>query len=198
MAVAATAVLVASSSEHDPQTTATTSTNVVAAERPWAKGGTPAKREGSRSHASWLGPTSFSELVQKSSFVGAVTVTNIAAGEPLPTPSNAPDVEPIQTQIVTLRIEEQWKGTDVEEIRLFKTGTDKIWITDDPPYERGQVYVLLATQRDEDGLFIPFGPEGRVEIRDGRSHSLADSPTAKTLDDKSIDDIASMIRQEME
>ncbi|WP_320668692.1 hypothetical protein [Patulibacter defluvii] len=164
--------------------------------RPWAKGGTPAQRHGARSHASWIGPASFAELVRGADFAGAATVVRVETGEPLPTPSAA-DAAPLPTQVVTLRVEEQWKGDAVGRIRLFKTGNDTVWITDDPPYEPGQVYMLLATRRAEDGLLIPFGPEGRIEIRDGRASSLTDSPTAAVLDGQSIEAVAATIREAM-
>lgn len=148
----------------------------------WAKGGGPSALRGEGKGATfWQRPASLDQLINEVDFAGAVTVESVAPGAPLPSPPEAPDVAPLPTQVVTLRVEEQWAGEAAETVQVFKTGTDQHWLDEDPPYVPGQVYLLMGLRR-EDGLLIPYGPEGRIEVRDGTTHVLTDTAVAAELD----------------
>lgn len=152
----------------------------------WAAGGGPkAERGDGKGTAYWVRPASVKQLVDETDFIGAVTVVKVEPGKPLP--SSGADDEQRDTQVVTLKVNEAWRarGKAPAEIQLFKTGTQALWIEEDPPYEVGQVYVLAAKQRAEDGLYIPYGPEGRLEVRDNRTRSFTDTPVAASFNGKS-------------
>lgn len=161
----------------------------------WASGGGPrAATSGSSGTAYWVRPSSVEQLTGDADFVGAVRVLRVAPGKPLPTEAGT-DVPALETQVVTLEVLEQWKGKAVKEIGVFKTGTDTKWMEEDPPYKAGQVYLLAATQRDEDGLFIPFGPEGRLEVRDAKVRTLTDTPVAATFANKPVEDAVDVLKE---
>lgn len=129
----------------------------------WAAGGGPkAERGDGKGTAYWVRPASVKQLVDETDFIGAVTVVKVEPGKPLP--SSGADDEQRDTQVVTLKVNEAWRarGKAPAEIQLFKTGTQALWIEEDPPYEVGQVYVLAAKQRAEDGLYsqVPGGGVG--------------------------------------
>lgn len=163
----------------------------------WALGGGPRVAQGkAHGNAYWIRPASVRELYGDSDFVGVVRIEAIAAGEDLETPPSADvsanDVAPIPTQKISATVEKQWGGPRRRTIEIFKTGDQARWLEDDPPYAVGQVYIVAGKWR-EDGLLVPFGPEGRLEVRNGKTHSLTDSTVGRANDGRDSGDLVTSI-----
>jgi hypothetical protein len=120
-------------------------------------------KRGAKWNAKWaFRPDSINELSRGSQVIMTGEVSDIWVGEPLATPGT-PDVEPIPTQVITMHTASTLKGKIPSEIRFTKTGTQDNWIEDDPPFKVGSKYMMFLDRRDK-GLYVPVGPDGRIEL----------------------------------
>lgn len=140
--------------------------------------------------AAWVyRPASVTQMAQGSDAAFVATVTAVAPGSPLLTeadPRTGENVPPIPTQRVTLTILDRWFGASPGQVVLFKTGSDNEYIAGDPPYAAGDRYVIFLGGKRGDGSYLPAGPDGRLQVVNGRLKSLIEGPVADRLDGLSL------------
>jgi hypothetical protein len=133
-----------------------------------------------------VSPESF---IASAEFAGVGTVTRIEAGRSFGGERGA---TPVETQVVTLRVSEQWAGEPADELRLFAA---------DPPheratsYERGRSYLLLLGTSPERDMFGVVGPDVRLEVRDGIVRSLTKPVYYEQLEGLTVAEAAAVVRR---
>lgn len=151
----------------------------------------PAKPAVIVNHASWVyRASSLDDLVQHSRAAFEAKVVAITAGPPLltePDLETGENVPPIPTQRIHLAVQRNWFGNPGAEVTLFKTGSDKEYIEDDPFYAVGEEYVIFLGDERGDGSFLPAGPDGRLKAIRGKLKPVADGPVGQRLAGASVE-----------
>jgi hypothetical protein len=135
---------------------------------------------GARLGAVWaFRPRNLPELAGKASSVALASVTNVADGPPLR--GDEPD-DVMPTQRISFKVEDRWAGSSPSEFVLFKTGSNRNWIEDDPPYSVGEKYLMFVSPRPEDpGTYLPVAPDGRIKLIGGNLRPLIEGAVAASL-----------------
>jgi hypothetical protein len=143
------------------------------------------KADGASMTAAWASrPRTLAEMALRAKSVALVTVTAIAQGAPIR--GDEPD-DTVPTQRIRFEVKDRWRGSSPATFVLFKTGTARWWIENDPPYEVGEQYVLFASPRPDDPTtYLPEGPDGRIKVVDGRLRPLIEGPAAAALGGRGV------------
>jgi hypothetical protein len=130
--------------------------------------------------ATWMRPMGFSDMVAKTDHAVLATVTAVEAGPA--EMSDEPGDPGTPTQRISFRVDERWRGPSIDSFVLYKTGTQSIWIDDDPPYHVGEQYVMFVRARAGDPrTLLNVGPDGRIKIVDGNLRPLIEGAVAARL-----------------
>ena len=70
-----------------------------------------------------------------------------------------------------------------------------MWAAGDPPYRRGESYVLLM-DRSSDGVFIPVAPEGRYLVKEGTLWPVMAGPLGRIFSGLTVAEARSVIARE--
>jgi hypothetical protein len=80
-------------------------------------------------------------------------------------------------------------GGQLDDRSVFASG-------DGGPYQRGETVLLFLKQQPDTGLYYLSHPKGRFLVEDGLLRSaLPEDPVARTLDLRSVADVARLIRR---
>lgn len=112
--------------------------------------------------ASWVWqPRTVAVMQLYSQAIVEARVTAVDPGQPLASgDAMAPE---IPTQVISLQLLDVLKGGLAQgaTIKLYKTGSDSVTLSGDPPYKVGETYTLFLIERP-DGLYLPVAPDGRL------------------------------------
>ena len=146
-------------------------------------------------------PRSLSELFSAAprSFPNRPTVRAAAVAKVVRTTrAQIPDDHPgyeIPAQHVHLETAERWFGRLGRRFIVLKTGNEDVWAAGDPPYQRGESYVLLM-DRSADGVFIPVSPEGRYLVKGGTLWPVMAGPLGRIFSGLTVAEARSVIARE--
>ena len=146
-------------------------------------------------------PRSLSELFSAAprSFPNRPTVRAAAVAKVVRTTrAQIPDDHPgyeIPAQHIHLQTTERWFGRLGGRFIVLKTGNEDVWAAGDPPYRRGESYVLLM-DRSSDGVFIPVAPEGRYLVKEGTLWPVMAGPLGRIFSGLTVAEARSVIARE--
>lgn len=126
-------------------------------------------------------PASVAEMSKGSEGAAQARVVAIEPGEPLRFDEpDHPGMRDIPTQVITFETENRWFGAIPERFQISKTGSDREWIEDDPPYAVGERYVMFLHRRLENGLYLnPV--DGRLKVDGQQVRALTDGAIANDV-----------------
>lgn len=138
-------------------------------------------------YADWSDrPASVDELTGDASAVVEATVVSVEGGPDLVDASAPADPETtIPTQRISFAVDQLLEGhSPGESFRLFKTGSEAVYLRNDPSYEVGESYVLFIRPREgEPGTFLPAAPDGRLRLgADDEADALIPGEVAEELE----------------
>jgi hypothetical protein len=134
-------------------------------------------------------PESVSELGGDSTVLVEAEVTAIEAGPDLP--AEPGDDLAMPTQRIVFSTTEVLDGQIAETFKLFKTGSEELYLQGDPLYEAGESYLLFLEPQGEPGTYIPAAPDGRIELdAQGEADPVIPGPVAEQVEGESTEQIA--------
>lgn len=132
--------------------------------------------------AAWaFRPDDLAALTKRSAAVVVATVTGIEPGPSIDDGSGEPGFA-IPTQRIAFAADETWIGDVPAKFKLFKTGSQAVYMDGDPPYAVGERYLLFIAPREGDrSTWINPAPDGRLRLRGDTLEPLIDGPVGRAL-----------------
>ncbi len=146
----------------------------------------------SKFHASWVfHPNSLAEARGKAKSIVLAEVVSIERGEDLVVPAKyEPNGEDrMQTQRITVKVLKGYKGVPQhgEALTIFRTGGLQNSLEGDPPYKRGEKYLLLLEPGPKT-MLRPISPEGRYRYnRNNTLVPMVDNSVTREVKGKSLE-----------
>lgn len=157
----------------------------------------------------WVGPDSFSGLVDEADAVVDGRVSGVEPGEPIRQPARegvpAGTIPDIPTQRVRFKVEDVIAGSAAGTVTLYQTGgvsggrdgERRVVADGDPEFRVGGRYLLFLQRRPGDDTYLYFGPSGRFDVDPGgRLRAVEPRGAAAELDGASAAEAAARIRDE--
>jgi|SRR6185295_746974 len=136
-------------------------------------------------YAEWVEhPSDVGDLEQGATAVVEAEVTAVEPGPALVDPADGTDPdEAIPTQRIGFSTIQVLDGQAPQSFKLFKTGSEELYLRNDPFYRTGERYVLFIRPREgEPGTYLPVAPDGRLRVQDGEAQAFINTPPANQLD----------------
>ncbi len=126
-------------------------------------------------------PRSLAEMVRRTKHAVFAQVTSVRQGPPENLDEPGHEIEGVPSQRIRFRTEQRWFGHVGSRFRLYKTGTQHGWGEGDPPYVRGERYLVFLGTRRDDGSFLPTAIHGRLRLDTGLLRPFIGGPVARRL-----------------
>lgn len=165
--------------------------------------------------ASWAEtPANLEETAASAEQVVLGRVSRVRQGDDIvvPVPGEPNGEDRIPVEIITVQVEKSYKtgrGGPPTSVEVFHTGRsagrDVVTMMDDPPYQRGEQYVMFLKPGPEvgsEGARVAshrlVSPEGRYRVQGGRIEPVTDRGFAARLRGRSLQDFEGELTRGLE